>query len=80
MKANFCDVYVSYVESVQHGSIESIQETNHPSIRGNENQFAIVAELESGPVAHTTELYLKVSKGPLYTERWEGLLMQYLTV
>lgn len=70
-------MYVSYIKSVQHGSFESIQKTNHPSVRGNENQFAIVAELESSPVAHTTKLCLKVSKGPLYTERWKGLLMQY---
>lgn len=69
---------VSYRESVHHRSIESIQDTNHPSIGGYENLFPIVTELKSSPVTDTTEPCLKGGKGTLFsvTEKTEKTIAQ----
>lgn len=62
---------------MQHRSIKSIQDTNHPSIGGNENLFPIVTEFESSPVTDSTKPRLKRGKGTLFTERLNTLLTQY---
>lgn len=72
-------MYVPYRKSVKHRSIEGIQDTNHPSIGGNENQFPIVTEFDSSPVTGTTKPHLKGSKGTLFKERFKELLKQYDT-
>lgn len=64
---------------MQHRSTESIQDTNHPSIGGNENLFPIVTEFDSSPVTDTTKPYVKGGKGTLFTERFKILLKQYNT-
>lgn len=62
-------MYVSYRKGVQHRSIESIEDTNHPSIGGDENLFPVVTEFESSPVTDTIKPRLKGGKGTLLTER-----------
>lgn len=62
-------IYVSYRKSVQHGSIEGVHDTNHPSIGGDENQFPVITEFESSPVADTIKPHVEGGKGTLSTGR-----------
>lgn len=52
-------------KSVKHRSIESIQDTNGPSICRDENLLPVVAEFESSPVTCTMKPCLKAGKRTL---------------
>lgn len=61
---------LSYRKCVQHRSIESIKDPDHPSICRDENLFPVVAELESSPVTETIKPCFKGGKRTLFTERF----------
>lgn len=54
---------------MQHGTVKSVQDTDHSPVAGNENLFPVVAEFDSSPFTHTAEPCLKGGKGALQTER-----------
>lgn len=53
---------------MQRGAVESVKDTDHPPVAGNEDLFAVVTEFDSSPFTHTVEPSLKGSKGALETQ------------
>lgn len=54
---------------MQHRTAESIQDANGASVCIDEDLFAVIAELQSGPVTDAVKPGLKVGKGALSTDR-----------
>ena len=53
---------------MQHRSIESVKDANHPSVGRDEDLFPIIAEFESSPVTDATKPHFKGGKWTLFTE------------
>ena len=56
-------------ESVQHGSVEGIEDTDGAPVGGYKDLFTILTELQPSPLTNTTELGLKGRKGTLNITR-----------
>ena len=55
----------AHPKRMHHHSLECIDETDEAAIGGNEDELAIIAELESCPLTSPIILHLKCCKWPL---------------
>lgn len=69
-------VFVSYPERMQHYTLKSIQDSKGCSVGRKEDEFAVIAELDSRPLAGPVILKLEGCKGTLVTSQVRQLYMR----
>lgn len=55
----------AHPKRVHHHSLECVNKTNEAAVGGDEDEFAIIAELKSCPLTSPIVLHLKCCKWPL---------------
>lgn len=63
------DNVVSYPKGVQHHTLKSIQDAKGCPVGREKNEFSVVAELDSRPLAGAVVLKLEGGKGTLLTRQ-----------
>lgn len=54
---------------MQHGAVESVEDSDHSTVAGNENLLSVVAEFDSSPFTRSAEPSPKGSEGDLKAQR-----------